>query len=201
MRVSVVCCDTILLAGIYSLLGGVPGVRVERTDGTLLATSRCAVQGGIDAVVLAGGELSPEEFAHFSHLKAKHGFRIVAVSHLADAAQSPEKSVADALVFRDNGAQGLHRAIGLLMKQASLAGVAPTGHPPVANRPSRLTRRERDVALLVAKGKSNRQVADLLGLREQSVKNLVSVIMRKLDCENRVQVALQFTAEPTKIAG
>jgi len=33
-------------------------------------------------------------------------------------------------------------------------------------------------------------------LREQSVKNLVSVVMRKLDCENRVQVALKLVNAP-----
>jgi len=198
MRISVVCSDSLLLAGIYSLLGGVTGVRVEMTDGSLDETAKAVMKGAVDAVVLAGGELSPQEFAHFSHLKAKFGFRIVAVSQLADAAGAPEKEMADALVFRDNGAQGLHRAIGLLIKQG--AAVKPTQAAP-ANRPVRLTRRERDVAHLVAQGKSNRQVADRLGLREQSVKNLVSVIMRKLNCENRVQVALQFMAEPTKIAG
>jgi DNA-binding NarL/FixJ family response regulator len=56
-----------------------------------------------------------------------------------------------------------------------------------------LTRREYDVALLVARGLSNRSIAQASGLQEQSVKNLVSTIMRKLHCENRVQVALRLT--------
>jgi DNA-binding NarL/FixJ family response regulator len=56
-----------------------------------------------------------------------------------------------------------------------------------------LTRREFEVAQLVAKGMSNRKISQLTGLREQSIKNLVSVIMRKLHCENRVQVALKLT--------
>jgi DNA-binding NarL/FixJ family response regulator len=56
-----------------------------------------------------------------------------------------------------------------------------------------LTRREYEVAQLVAKGMSNRKIAQITGLREQSIKNLVSVIMRKLHCENRVQVALKLT--------
>lgn len=55
-----------------------------------------------------------------------------------------------------------------------------------------LTRREYEVAMLVAKGFSNRRIAVITGLREQSIKNLVSVIMRKLKCENRVQVALRL---------
>lgn len=58
---------------------------------------------------------------------------------------------------------------------------------------SDLTRREYEVAQLVAKGMSNRRISQITGLREQSIKNLVSVIMRKLHCENRVQVALKLT--------
>lgn len=57
-----------------------------------------------------------------------------------------------------------------------------------------LTRREYEVASLVGKGFSNRRIAAVTGLREQSIKNLVSVIMRKLKCENRVQVALRLTS-------
>ena len=64
---------------------------------------------------------------------------------------------------------------------------------PRANYGSRLTEREMDVAKLVAQGHPNRRIAELLELQEQSVKNLVSVIMRKLQCENRVQVALRLT--------
>jgi DNA-binding NarL/FixJ family response regulator len=56
-----------------------------------------------------------------------------------------------------------------------------------------LTRREFEVAHLVAKGLYNRRISQVTGLREQSIKNLVSVIMRKLQCENRVQVALKLS--------
>lgn len=55
-----------------------------------------------------------------------------------------------------------------------------------------LTRREIEVAELVAKGMSNRTIAEVSDIHEQSVKNLISVIMRKLNCENRTQVALKL---------
>jgi DNA-binding NarL/FixJ family response regulator len=53
-----------------------------------------------------------------------------------------------------------------------------------------LTPRENDIALKIAEGLSNRDIASELNLAEQTVKNLVSVIMRKMGCRNRVQVAL-----------
>jgi DNA-binding NarL/FixJ family response regulator len=59
--------------------------------------------------------------------------------------------------------------------------------------PFDLSRRELECAQLVARGLSNRRIAELTGLREQSVKNVVSLAMRKLSVENRVQVALRLT--------
>ena len=56
----------------------------------------------------------------------------------------------------------------------------------------KFTQRESEVAELIAKGFSNRTIAEVTELHSQSVKNLVSVIMRKLKCENRTQVALKL---------
>lgn len=53
-----------------------------------------------------------------------------------------------------------------------------------------LSKRELDVAVEVAKGKTNREIATTYGLQEQSIKNLASSIMRKLKVENRVKIAL-----------
>lgn len=59
--------------------------------------------------------------------------------------------------------------------------------------PFDLSRRELECAQLVARGLSNRRIAELTGLREQSVKNVVSLAMRKLSVENRVQIALRLS--------
>lgn len=195
MRVSVVCNDPLFQAGIQSLLEGIPEVAVEKTDGSLVAASQSIKLGRTNAVVISGDHLLPEQFAELSRLRSKYGFRIVAVSSFQEEPSQSNLNFADALVFRNNGAQGLQRAIGLLMRQGA------DGRIRKPRSSQRLTRREEEVAQLIATGKSNRQIADELGLREQSVKNLVSVIMRKLDCENRVQIALIFSSVPTKIAG
>jgi DNA-binding NarL/FixJ family response regulator len=60
-----------------------------------------------------------------------------------------------------------------------------------ALKPHGLSPREYEVAQLVSKGYSNRRIAEETGMQEQSVKNLVSTIIRKLRCENRTQVALR----------
>jgi DNA-binding NarL/FixJ family response regulator len=56
----------------------------------------------------------------------------------------------------------------------------------------RLTYRQREVAKLVAEGKSNRMIARELQLREQTVKNLVSVTMARIEVTNRTELALKY---------
>ena len=53
-----------------------------------------------------------------------------------------------------------------------------------------LTPREREIALLVARGLSNAQIATRLGVTERTVKNRLTVVFHKLDVRSRVQLAL-----------
>jgi len=66
------------------------------------------------------------------------------------------------------------------------------GRPRVVTAGFELSRREYEIAGLIAKGYGNRAIAEAMALKEQSVKNLVSTVIRKLSCENRVQVALRL---------
>ena len=53
-----------------------------------------------------------------------------------------------------------------------------------------LTEREIDVLRLIARGQSNREIADTLYLTEGTVKGYVSVILSKLNVADRTQAAL-----------
>ncbi|MDE3723184.1 LuxR C-terminal-related transcriptional regulator [Nocardiopsis sp. N85] len=66
-----------------------------------------------------------------------------------------------------------------------------------------LTKREFQVAELVARGMTNREVARNLGISEWTAVNHLRRIMRKLDCSSRVQVAGWFTrrGRPVRSAG
>jgi DNA-binding CsgD family transcriptional regulator len=59
----------------------------------------------------------------------------------------------------------------------------------------KLTVRELELAHLVAAGFSNRQIARMLVICRQTVKNDVQNIYKKLQVENRVQVCLYLTGE------
>jgi DNA-binding NarL/FixJ family response regulator len=70
----------------------------------------------------------------------------------------------------------------------------PALRPPTPRQEARqafggLTAREREVARLVAQGKSNRALADALFLSERTIGKHIERIMTKLDCNSRAQIA------------
>ncbi|MBS1870041.1 MAG: response regulator transcription factor [Actinobacteria bacterium] len=89
-------------------------------------------------------------------------------------------------------------AAGVVAKAASVEQIAcalwrvrrgrPTGERPQAP-PSRarLSRRERDVVGLIARGATNRQIAARLQLSAHTVKQHTSSLYRKLDARNRAE--------------
>jgi DNA-binding CsgD family transcriptional regulator len=71
---------------------------------------------------------------------------------------------------------------------------APASAPQTARQAAKaasggLTRRERDVARLVAEGKSNRAIARALGIGERTVEGYVAATLSKLGFSSRVQLA------------
>ena len=75
-----------------------------------------------------------------------------------------------------------------------LTAVLPQGdrrsrqHKPAAEQP--VTARELEVISLVAEGLSNKQVAERLGIREQTVKNYLVQISKKLGVKSRLEIGL-----------
>jgi DNA-binding CsgD family transcriptional regulator len=77
---------------------------------------------------------------------------------------------------------------------AGLTTAIPSGPSPSPERAARealggLTRRERDVAELVAHGKANRAIARELGIGERTVESYITSALAKLDFSSRTQLA------------
>ena len=80
-----------------------------------------------------------------------------------------------------------------LAKTAATNGGSPSSLPPVVagegDEDVALTRREREILALVAEGHSNRELARMLWVTEQTVKFHLSNIYRKLDVANRTEAS------------
>jgi DNA-binding NarL/FixJ family response regulator len=62
----------------------------------------------------------------------------------------------------------------------------------------RLSPRERDVFLLIAKGLNNKQIARELGLSVHTTKHHVSRLFDRIDVVSRLQAAIWYTQEGVK---
>ena len=184
MRIALLCDDGLLLDGLKGLLATVPGwenVAAERSWDRLESQSRRAP---FDALIVAS-TVNSREAAKAARAKKRMGFELI-----SDAPDVP----ADARFDRSKGFESLKSAlISLGVGRTLKASAVRESLSPYGSRGD-LTPREREVARLVSQGMPNRRIATVLGIQEQSVKNLVSVVMRKLRCENRVQLALHLSA-------
>lgn len=63
---------------------------------------------------------------------------------------------------------------------------------PLSFDPCDLTLKEREIGNLIAKGKTNKEIALLLSIKEGTVKNHVSSILLKYGLSNRTEIALRF---------
>ncbi|MFE4670230.1 ATP-binding protein [Streptomyces sp. NPDC056716] len=87
------------------------------------------------------------------------------------------------------------RREGRVLSADAAAGEALAVSPPASestpaeSRSARLTARQYEVALLVSKGLTNRQIAHRLQLSEWTVVNHVRQVMRRLDVPSRIHVA------------
>ena len=183
MRIALLCDDSLLLDGLKCVLANLPGYELVAAERSWLKVESQARKTPFDVVVITS-ITAPGEAAKAARAKKRLDFLLIADIPSIDA---------DVHFSRSAGIEGLKAA---LLSVSGRASRAMAVRESVATYGSRgdLTPREREVARLVSQGMPNRRIATVLGIQEQSVKNLVSVVMRKLRCENRVQLALHLSS-------
>jgi non-specific serine/threonine protein kinase len=98
--------------------------------------------------------------------------------------------------FAKGSAMDLAEAVAFALGEQ--ARPRPDAGRPGPGQPGRLTRRERDVATLVAHGQSNGQIAASLVISVRTVETHVQHIMDKLGCSTRAQIAAWSAAQPPR---
>ncbi len=106
--------------------------------------------------------------------------------------------------FLDRGARPMRGGAGEWRLHAVLSTeeplTAPMAEPPPCSHPrAELTRRERDVLPLVARGLSNRQIADQLSIGERTAESHVASILSKWRLASRAQLATAAAPASTPI--
>jgi DNA-binding CsgD family transcriptional regulator len=117
----------------------------------------------------------------------------------SEAAPAPPE-----LVLGDEAGRRVRASIGILGRGHPthlVVRFAPTGHfaePTVRALQTRfrLTLREAEVALAVAKGCTNGEAAARLGITEKTVKNALMAVFAKCRARNRVELALRAHDAP-----
>jgi DNA-binding NarL/FixJ family response regulator len=74
---------------------------------------------------------------------------------------------------------------------AEFARLAPPARPADSGLAEALSEREREILILVARGLTNREIAQRLYLAEGTIKNYVTNILQKIGVRDRTQAALR----------
>jgi DNA-binding NarL/FixJ family response regulator len=91
---------------------------------------------------------------------------------------TPERAIEYAL---SEGAEGHEPPI--------LVAAPDQQQPPLDQQTGKLTPREQEVALLVGRGLTNRQIAKELSISERTVENHIGKILKKLGFTSRARIA------------
>lgn len=123
----------------------------------------------------------------------------IVVSALDDPASLHRamRAGASGFVSKSSSGEDLRQAVrtvldGGVCVPEGLLGNAPRRKPSIAER-FRLTAAQSRVAELLSQGKTNREITDLLGLSEGTVKVHVSAILRAMNVRNRAQALVTLT--------
>lgn len=205
-RIMIVDDDPLVRSGLRLLLGGDSGLDIvaEASNGQEALDTHDA--GSVDLVLMDLRMPILDGIAATGRFKALPSAPAVIVLTTFDADDYVVRALAmgaDGFLLKDTPPDDIVAAIhdvldgrpalspsvtAALIKQVVSTG----GHraSSAAGRVDQLTARERDVAVELARGASNAEIAERLYMSLATVKAHISHIFTKLDASNRVQVAI-----------
>ena len=167
-------------------------VRMPGIDG--IEATRRLVNARPDTKILILTTFPDDEYVSAALHAGASGFLLKRASpeRLLDAVRTVAagEALLDPVVTR----QLIHRYL------ATPEGQAPVPTAGTRLRLNRLTDRERQVLLLIAQGRSNAEIADLLVIAESTAKTHVKRVLAKIDVHDRAQ-AVAFAYQSGLMAG
>ncbi len=156
-------------------------VRMPVMDG--LEATRQIVAAGLAARILVLTTFNLDEYVYAALRAGASGFLLKNVPPAELFSGVRAVAAGDAVVAPNVTGRLIDAFAGHLPDPA-------TGRSPVHERMHQLTDREREVLTEVARGRSNAEIAERLGVAEGTVKTHVGRILTKLDLRDRVQVVV-----------
>jgi two-component system response regulator DevR len=139
--------------------------------------------------------------------KLEHDVKVLVLTSFADDNVVVEaiSAGADGYLLKEVNRDALVSAIEKVASGQSVLDPAVTGRvfgkvqslmqKPGGNKLSLLSNQERKVLALVAEGKTNKEVAAVMGLSDKTIKNYFSNILDKLEMTRRSQAAAYFVQQ------
>lgn len=200
IRVLVVDDHTVVRKGLCSLLTSKYGIEVlgEAADGVEAIDKARELQPDVILMDLVMPRKTGLE-AIIEIKKDNPRARILVLTSFSEDSQIAAAIKAGAMgyVLKDASPDELiHTIQGVYMGKMSIPAemmqvvIAESEKSKHAPRDDELTDRELDVLREIARGHSNQEIAEILGVSTTTVRSHVSSILRKLELENRTQAAL-----------
>jgi DNA-binding NarL/FixJ family response regulator len=166
---------------------------------------------GHEKVVVADFASAPKEILEYLKKRdASDGIRLVALEGAPDADRARRLLAAGVKGYGNSYMQPVHLrscvetvASGHVwlypeLVHALVGELACAGADYAAEKlPESLTPREKELAALILEGKSNREIAEALGITERTVKAHLGRIYEKLHVSNRLELALRLKETET----
>jgi len=184
--------------GLRVLLEVQDGIEVAGEAGDGPAALALAAEREPDVILLDLKLPGMDGIAVLGELKARHDqSRVLVLTSVTDhaSAAAAMRAGAAGVLYKDVDPDALVRAIravhdGHLLLAPEAAGTLWPATSAPARGLDALTSREREVLAELARGRSNREIARVLGVSEKTVKAHVSSVLAKLGVQDRTQAAL-----------
>jgi predicted ATPase/DNA-binding CsgD family transcriptional regulator len=192
-RAVTLCAESLAL---FQELGDRQGLAWVLSNLAVIAQRRGAweqsarLHGATEALREAIGSTEIFNFSPIEQ-RARENAVAVARAQLGDAAFAAATAAGRAAPPEQVAAAALSAGVGPTAGAARAGGVPPIPAPSLPDRERNpLTRREREVAALVARGQTDRQIAETLVITEGTVGVHLTNIFGKLDLHSRAQLAV-----------
>ena len=208
IRVFVVDDHEVVRLGLRAFLGATPGVELvgEAADGraALRALDALAEEGALPDTVLMDLVMpEPDGVATTALIKKAYpAVDVVVVTSFGEAhrVHSALAAGASGYVLKDADVDEIIGAIraahrGEVHLDAAVARVLTRSLVAPRQGVAALTAREREVLVLVAEGRSNRDIGRMLSIGERTVQAHLSNVLAKLSLSSRTQAALWAVRE------